>query len=448
MAHGSNANTVTDEVRSAFLEAATWHGNLERAEALLAEHPGLRGSDIRIAAVLGDDEAVRRFIAEDLTSVSARSGPYEADALTYLGLSKYLRLQPDRTPGLLRAAEALLDAGADPNTGFWTKGPHPEYESAIYGAAGVAHHEAMTRLLLSRGANPRDPEVLYHAPETDDLGVIRAVVETGKLLPEDLALMVVRKHDWHDTEGLKYLLEHGADPDVPWGPGNYPMHHGIRRDNGSEMIALLLDHGADPRKVADGMTAIARAAHRGRGDLLRLFRKRGFEWRLEGVDQLIAACAVDDGAMVKKLADEQPRLVTELLGIGNQLIAEFAGTWNTAGVGHLIDLGVPVDARWAGDGYFGTAKDSTALHVASWQGVASTVRLLLARGATVDVKDSRGRTPLMLAVKATVDSHWTHRRTPEAVKALLDAGAPVSGIIPYPSGYDEVDALLRAHGAV
>jgi len=46
-------------------------------------------------------------------------------------------------------------------------------------------------------------------------------------------------------------------------------------------------------------------------------------------------------------------------------------------------------------------------------------------------------------VKACVDSYWTHRRTPEAVRALLAAGASVSGVA-VPSGYAEVDELLRS----
>jgi hypothetical protein len=45
-------------------------------------------------------------------------------------------------------------------------------------------------------------------------------------------------------------------------------------------------------------------------------------------------------------------------------------------------------------------------------------------------------------VRACVDSYWTHRRTPESVKALLLAGASPS-TIEYPSGYAEVDELLR-----
>jgi hypothetical protein len=43
-----------------------------------------------------------------------------------------------------------------------------------------------------------------------------------------------------------------------------------------------------------------------------------------------------------------------------------------------------------------------------------------------------------------VDSYWTDRRSPESVQALLHAGALVSGV-DFPSGYAEVDELLRSH---
>jgi len=144
--------------RVAFIEAAIWHGGLEPAEAILAAHAEIAGSDIHTAAILGDDALVRRFLAEDPSNVSAKSPPHGGDALNYLCLSKYLRLDPARTPAFLRSATALLDAGADPNTGFWTTGQFPERETALYGAAGVAHHPEMTRLLLERGADPNDDE--------------------------------------------------------------------------------------------------------------------------------------------------------------------------------------------------------------------------------------------------------------------------------------------------
>src|SRR5437867_2055191 len=134
-----------DDPRTAFIEEATWHGSLERAEAILAAHPAIAASDIHTAAVLGDDAAVRRFIERDRSSVTATSAPYGTDPLVHLCLSKYLRLDRTRSDAFVRAATALLDAGANPNSGFWNKG---EFETALYGAAGVAHHPAMTQLLL------------------------------------------------------------------------------------------------------------------------------------------------------------------------------------------------------------------------------------------------------------------------------------------------------------
>ena len=434
--------TESDDRRTAFLEAATWHGSLDEAEAILAAHPELSSGDIHTAAVLGDDAAVRRFLEQDPASVTAKRAPYGADALNYLGLSKYLRLDRSRSDGFVRAATALLDAGADPNTGFWTTGKFPEFETALYGAAGVAHHAELTRLLVARGADPNDGEAVYHSPESDDLGAMKVLVESGKLTPGSLALMLVRKHDWHDYEGAKYLLEHGADPNYQRDRGWIPMHHAIARDNGLSMIELALDHGADPRLRKDDQSAIELATRRGRGDLLALFERRGFPVELQGVDRLIAACARNQGDLVQTIAREEPDMVRLLLAQGAARIAEFAATWNTDGVRHLLDLGVPVTALYEGDGYHDIARDSMALHVAAWNGVASTVRLLIERGAAVNVKDGKGRSPLMLAVKATVDSYWTERRSPESVRALLEAGASTVGVI-YPSGYAEVDELLR-----
>jgi ankyrin repeat protein len=430
------------DVRADFIGAATWHGSLERAEAMLRAHPELASSDIHTAAVLGDDVAVRRFIAEDPKNVTATSPPYGGDALNYLCLSKYLRLDPSRSEAFLRAATALLDAGADPNTGFWTTGQHPERETALYGAAGVAHHAAMTRLLVERGADPRDGEAVYHSPEESDLGAMQVLVESGKLTTDDLALMLVRKHDWHDYDGAKYLLEHRADPNHHRTRGwPLPLHHALARDNALRTIELLLDYHADPLVLVKGVSAVTLAARRGRGDVLAMLEQRGVPLSLEGVDRLIAACARDDAAQVRAISKREPQLVGELLAQGSTLLAEFTGTWNTAGVRHLLDLGVPVAALYQGDGYFDIAPGSTALHVAAWKLRADLVQLLIARGAQVDAKDGKGRTPLMLAVKGCVDSYWTERRTLEPARLLLAAGASKEGVA-LPSGYAELDALF------
>jgi ankyrin repeat protein len=441
---------------AAFIAAAcvpldTGHasGTLERAEAILAAHPEVATSNILTAAILGDDVAVRRFVELDAASATKQGGPRGWDPLTHLCFSRYLRLDHARSDGFLRAATALLDAGASAKTGWLEKNhqPEPEWESALYGAAGIAHHPELTRLLLEHGADPNDVETVYHTPESFDNRALQILVDTGRLTDESLSLMLIRKHDWHDYEGVKLLLERGADPNRKRLRGDPAMHHALARDNRREIFELLLDHGADPTLLSEGQSAVASAARAGRGDLLELFERRGFSVELTGVDRLIAACARNDAAGVRSIADREPGLVRELLAEGGTCLAEFAGVGNTDGVRHLLDLGVDVRAPYTeGDGYFGVPKDSLALHVAAWRANHATVKLLIERGSPIDVPDAHGRTPLALAVRASVDSYWTNKRSPESVEALLGAGASVGGIA-FPSGYAAVDELLRSHGA-
>ena len=434
--------------RDAFIEASVWHGSLEKAQAILAANPEIGSSDIHVAAILGDEVSVGRFLAVDRANATAKSGPLEWDALTHLCFSRFLRLDKARSDGFVGAAAALLDAGANANTGFFDMDhkPTPEWESALYGAAGVAHHAALTRLLIERGADPNDEEVPYHAPETHDNDALKVLVESGRLTADNLSIMLLRKADWHDHDGIKYLLEHGADPNRMTRWGYTALHQALRRDNALKNLEVLLDHGADPilQGRRDGLSAASIAVRRGRGDVLALLERRGVTVQWHGVEALIAACASDDAARVGAIAIRDPSLVHDVLAAGGRLLAEFAGTANAEGVGHLLDLGVDVAARYEGDGYFDIAKDSTALHVAAWKAWPGVVTLLIARGAPVNVPDGQGRTPLALAVKACVDSYWTARRSPASVEALLSAGASTGGVL-FPSGYKEVDDLLRPH---
>lgn len=435
---------MNEERRISFIKAAIFYGGLEEAEQMLASHPEIATSDIHTAAITGNVNLVRDFLAEDAANATAVSEPYGGGALAYLCLSKYLRLNNSNGDNFVQAAAALLDAGADASAGFMTTGPYPEYETPLYGAAGLAHHAALTKLLLDRGADPNDNEAVYHSPETYDNDAMQLLVETGKLIPEYLAMMLIRKIDWHDEAGLQYLLQKGADANGERKRGWHALHHALKRANGLVFFELLLNAGADPLLPSNGITAVTMAACEGRGDVLTLFAQRGIHIEQQGIFQLIAACAMDDTDMVQILTKESPALVTQIRVMGGELLARFSLCGNAAGVQQLLNLGIPANEPYEnGDGYYGIPTGSMAIHVAAFRGFPAVVKLLIDAGSPVDVADKNGQTPLMLAIKACVDSYWTARRSPDSVKALLAAGATVKDIN-IPCGYEEADALLQA----
>jgi ankyrin repeat protein len=458
-------DTAQDDAETAFLRAASvpreaWHvsGMLDAAEAVRAAHPGVEQSSIYTAAVFGDAAGVRRFLAADGELATARGGVHVWDALTYLCFSRYLRVLRDdaaRSRGFVDAARALLDAGASADTGWFEANDEavPFWEPVIYGAAGIAQHADLTQLLLERGADPNDEETPYHAAETRDLRTLRVMLESGKLSEESVTTLLLRKADWHDLEGMRLLLAHGGDAHRQTRWKHSGLMQAVRRDNGLELVeALLGDLRAGPEGLAaDVAASIAGAAciaaWRGRGDVLRVFEQRGIMPELHGIDELLAVCAQGDGAAARAMVERDAVLAEGLKRHEGAWLSFFAGNGNVEGVAALLDLGVNVGAlNLEGDAYYEIARGSTALHCAAWRMRHGTVQLLLERGSPVNALDGRGRTPLALAVKACVDSHWAQGRSLASIEMLLRAGATVEGIA-LPTGYAEADACLREYGA-
>jgi ankyrin repeat protein len=466
------AGEAKDDAATAFLRAACsapgvahGRGTLEEAESVLKAHPEVARASIYAAAVLGDAAGVRRSLegsndaADDAAELAMRRGGVHGwDALTYLCFSRYLRLTRRdgvRSEGFVAAARALLDAGASADTGWFEANdePLPFWESAIYGAAGVAQHAGLTRLLLERGADPNDEETAYHAAEGYDHDVLRVLLESGKLDAGSMTTLLLRKGDWHDAKGMELVLKAGADPNSTTHWRRTPLQHTVLRDNSIDNIALQLNYWPyvqdgpgrrlAPENVREGESMAWIAARRGRGDVLDLLERRGFAVELAGVQRVIAACARGEAAAVTLLAEAEPGLRAELAAEGGRLLAEFAGNGNVEGIRLLLELGIDAGApNLEPDTYFDIAKGGTALHTAAWRMQHAVVRLLIESGAPVNATDGKGRTALALAVKACVDSYWKERRSPESVAMLLGAGAAVGGV-EFPSGYAEADKLLR-----
>jgi len=401
-------SAVTDEFIVAASAPRSAHptGTLDDADAILASHPEVAAADIYVVAILGDHVGVRRLLAHERGRATAKGGPYGWDALTYLCFSRYLRLRG--SDGFVRAAEALLDAGTDPNTGFYEPDhlPVPTFESALYGAAGVAHHGGLTRLLLARGADPNlGGEVGYHAPEGFDNEAMQAVVESGRLAAGGLTTMLHRKLDWTDLDGVRWLLEHGADPNAISGWGDRALHHSLARGNALPIVETLVHYGGDPSLTAPnhaGRSAAAVAARLGRADALELFTRTGSDLDLHGDDAFFAALARADHAGLHALSTAEPQIVERLTSEHPEMVATLAGAGNAPAVALALDLGFPLSPD--------------ALGIAVWRERTDTVRLLLARGAAVSDHE------LSLAERAlTEGSEWTPHHSREILDLLEGA---------------------------
>jgi ankyrin repeat protein len=70
------------------------------------------------------------------------------------------------------------------------------------------------------------------------------------------------------------LLAAGAKADYRYGPGSTPLHEAVASGN-SQLVKLLLDHGADPNaRTNDGQIPLALAESRGHREICALLRQR------------------------------------------------------------------------------------------------------------------------------------------------------------------------------
>ncbi len=262
------------------------HDHLTRA--LLDADPTLPDGNLALSILLYDRAGVARMIEADPKRALA-PGPL-APPLTILAQSKAIHLYPDREADMLAIAALLLDHGADVNHAH-------DSLPVLYFAIGHAGNMALGEWLLDHGADPNDGESLYHAVELGHHGGLRLLLAHGadpigtNVLPHAM--------DFHDVEAVKLLIGAGAlagqfNPDSVGGeaPWTRPvLHQAARRMSSPEMVKLLLDNGADPTLVYEGITPYAAARIFGNTGLARALEARGAATELSSTEALLARVA-------------------------------------------------------------------------------------------------------------------------------------------------------------
>jgi ankyrin repeat protein len=281
----------------------------------------------------------------------APGGPDGVVPLIYVCFSRFGSAASARAAGIVETARALLRHGADPNAVF--QAPYQGSTiplSCIYAAAGVNNNVALTGLLLDAGANPNDGESVYHSTEHADLACFRLLLARGASVVGTNAL----KHilDREEPEGLRLLLDAGADPNEVNERGETALHWAVWRGRSAAIVKMLLDAGTaiDARR-ADGRTAYALAVLSGRPEVVELLARRGADTTVTILDA----------------------------GEGRLLVEAATAHW-TQTVREMLAKGVPIESV----GEHG----ATALHWACWKGHADLVELLLAHGAPLTAEDA------------------------------------------------------------
>ena len=430
----------------AFCEASIrdWTG---RAARMLAGTPELAGYNFATAVVLGDATRVRHEIGRDpaaATRADPRSGWTPLHAVCG---SRWHRLDPARAAGLLAVARLLLDAGADPSARV--RGQHDGWSPLRCAVAG-ASNEPVVRLLLERGAVPDDHD-LYLAGFADDAHqCLRLLLGHGIDMAGSTALAAPLSIG--DIEGVRLLLEAGADPNrpLPRDDGEPPwpaLYAAISGGTPAELVELLLAHGAHPDAPGpDGRSPYQLATGQGRTDLAALLRRYGARDDATIADRFLSACLRADRTEAERLRSRHRGLPDHLTDAERGMIVHAAEYGNTAAVRLMLDLGFPVDTRGGDDG-------GTALHAAAVSGSADTVRLLLERGADIEARDTTfDSTPLIWAIVGS-GQRLGHNPDPDwiaTIRTLIQAGASTQDITlspddPKPPSPD-VAELLRGHG--
>jgi ankyrin repeat protein len=433
----------------AFCEASIrdWTG---RAARMLEATPEIAGYSFATAVILGDAGRVRTEIGRDpglATRPDARSGWTPLHAAS---ASRWHRLDPARAEGLLAVARLLLDAGADPNASTGGQGGRGGWTPLRCAVAGAAN-PLITRLLLDRGAVPGDHDLYLAGFGEDGRECLRLLLGHTADVAQIARMALAAPISTNDTEGVRLLLEAGADPNRYADDADSPApaaYAAVRSGCSAELTGLLLAHGADPDTPGpDGRSPYALATVQGRADLAALLRRYGAADDTTGTDRFLAACQHADQAAVQQELAQDPGLPGPLPA-GQQAAAMIhaAQSGNTAAITLMLDLGFPVDARGDDDG-------GTALHAAAYSGSAPAVRLLLDRGADIEARDtSWNSTPIEWAAVGSGErpADNPHPDWTAAVQALLEAGASAQDITLSPddpkSPSPEVAALLRRHG--
>ena len=417
---GARVNAPQADGTTALHWAAHW-GDAETVKLLLAA-----GADVK---------ATNRYGATPLSEAATLGNAGVIEMLVKAGAEPNTRttydgetiLMTSARSGNLDAVRILVDHGADPNARESYKG-----QTALMWAAAERHPEVV-KLLLQHGADwkvrsfdreTKLPKLSAASSVTPfarggvtafqftaregDLDTARVMLDNGVDINypdiDGTSAIVVAIMNKRYTLA-KFLLDRGADPNLTDVKGRAALYAAVdmRNEDWSALPSRKLEDSYPSLDLID--TLIARGAHVNATLTRNLPGRSGMDsgdtTLDEGTTPLMRAARSGDAATMRLLlkAGADPKLDTKE---GTNVLQFAAGVGyrdkNTKGteaealeaLGVCVDLGIDVNQA--------NSKGETALHGAASRGADSIVKYLVEHGAKLDIRTTRGFTPLDVAM--------------------------------------------------
>ncbi len=276
--------------------------------------------------------------------------------------------------------ELCIELGLDPDK------KDNRGKTALHEAASLRKNQAMIDCLLRGGADleARDnggSTPLFYACAVKDAFIARRLILAGANVNVvndmgDTPLHVAAGSGQRNT--LIFLLVSGADPNAVNNQGCTPLNEALMRGRKPEISELLLKHGAKPDAFA----------------LVMLQRKEELKRMLDDNPGLSNAELNDRPIMYFAIVSRNEDIINLLFDHGAD--PNYTFSKNGEGLVHvsmrhysprpLIERGAPIDKK--------DYKGRTPLHFAARNGYLYGVKTLLECGADVNARDIYGRTPL------------------------------------------------------
>jgi ankyrin repeat protein len=404
----------------------------ETARQILAAHPAIGPLTVHTAAAACAESRLAELLGARPALATAADAPTDWTPLLYLSASPLDFNDPANAAASVRCGELLFVHGADANQGTLWDPADPTSKLAPLYYASMRDNAGLVELLLQHGAEVNDGESIYHAVQANHFRCAEVLLAHG-------ADINGRHVQWNNTPlyflagyfegtpdtqqylaGIRWLLEHGADPNVTsYAKAETPLHRCAAFNHGPELAELLLAHGAEVDAArADGRTPYVLAVRSGNTQLAAYLLERGADaGRLTPLDELIGRAMAGDAAGVRTLARQHPGLTDNLNAEDRMSVGNAAWLGHNSALAVLAEVGFPLDAEGEAGG--------TPLHAAAWHGNAAAVRILLGLGAPVNIRDKTyGSSPLGWTAHGSLQCQdGSEDDYVECGRLLLEAGA-------------------------